>query len=92
MKYHLLTTKRFDKAVKKCLARGYDLSKLKVVMSLLEEHGYLPAVYVPHKLKGYGKNNVWECHLEPDWLLVWEQIDEELVLIMLSTGTHSDLF
>ncbi len=38
------------------------------------------------------KNNVWECHLEPDWLLVWEQIDEELVLIMLSTGTHSDLF
>ena len=55
MKYHLLTTKRFDKAVKKCLARGYDISKLKVVMSLLEEHGYLPAVYVPHKLKGYGK-------------------------------------
>ena len=34
----------------------------------------------------------WECHVQPDWLLIWEQHDAELVLIMVNTGTHSDLF
>ncbi len=92
MSYTLSTTKRFDKAVKRCLARGYDLGKLQQVMTLLAESGTLPAVYFPHKLKGFKRNNMWECHIEPNWLLVWEQYDTELVLVMITTGTHSDLF
>jgi mRNA interferase YafQ len=35
---------------------------------------------------------MWECHIQPDWLLVWEQRDEEFIMLMLDTGTHSDLF
>ncbi|MDE5554647.1 MAG: type II toxin-antitoxin system YafQ family toxin [Muribaculaceae bacterium] len=34
----------------------------------------------------------WECHIEPDWLLVWEQNDMELILLLIDTGSHSDLF
>ena len=92
MKYKINTTRRFDKAVKKCISRGYDISKLHKAMLLLESEGVLPQSYNPHKLKGYKGNNVWECHLESDWLLVWEQYDNVVVLLMVSTGTHSDLF
>lgn len=92
MKYHIVTTRRFDKAVRRCISRGYDITKLQTAMSLLESEGKLPASYHSHKLGGYKGNNVWECHIEPDWLLVWEQHDDTLLLIMVSTGTHSDLF
>ena len=92
MKYKISTTHRFDKAVKRCLSRGYDISKLQKAMLLLERVGKLPLSYNPHKLKGFKGNNIWECHLEPDWLLVWEQHDDILVLLMITTGTHSDLF
>lgn len=61
-------------------------------MSLLVETGTLPANYRPHKLQGKKGNVTWECHIQPDWLLVWEQHDEELIMLMLDTGTHSDLF
>ena len=45
----------------------------------------------PHKLSG-DYVGCWECHIKPDWLLVWEQNDTELVLLMTNTGTHSDIF
>ena len=45
----------------------------------------------PHKLSG-DYVGCWECHIKPDWLLVWEQNDTELVLHMTNTGTHSDIF
>lgn len=92
MKYRITTTKCFDKAFLKCVSRGYDITKLRDAMSMLESEGKLPAKYLSHKLKGYKGKNVWECHIEPDWLLIWEQHDDELLLVMLSTGTHSDLF
>jgi mRNA interferase YafQ len=68
------------------------MDELRKVMSLLIETGTLPYNYHPHKLKGKGGNVTWECHIQPDWLLVWEQHDEELIMLMLDTGTHSDLF
>ncbi|MCQ2238040.1 MAG: type II toxin-antitoxin system YafQ family toxin [Bacteroidaceae bacterium] len=92
MKYSLSTTKKFDKAVRRCIARGYSLEKLQEAMVILQNTGTLPPEYRPHKLSGFKGNRTWECHIEPDWLLVWEQYDDELILIMISTGTHSDLF
>ena len=44
-----------------------------------------------HILDGY-KSVIWECHVKPDWLLLWQQINDELILILLDTGSHSDLF
>ncbi|MBQ0019422.1 MAG: type II toxin-antitoxin system YafQ family toxin [Bacteroidales bacterium] len=92
MKYTLQTTKRFDKCVKKCIASGYDVSKLQHVMQMLEATGTLPTEYRPHKLTNFKGNCTWECHIESDWLLIWEQYDTELVMVMISTGTHSNLF
>ena len=91
MKYVLTTTKRFEKALKRCQKRGYNMEKLRTALKLLVNDGFLPANYRPHKLVGNHKNE-WEAHLEPDWLLTWEQNDNELTLLMLSTGTHVDLF
>lgn len=53
--------------------------------------GWLPMEYKPHKLTG-NYVGMWECHVNPDWLLLWQQDDKELVLLFLDTRTHSDLF
>ena len=75
-----------------CQHRGFPMVKLHDVLSILKQEGTLPQKYRPHKLSGFVGNNVWECHIQPDWLLVWRQYDDELVLLMLDTGTHADLF
>lgn len=89
--YTVKTTRQFDKEVKLCKKRGLDISKLEVVVSILEEIGTLPAKYRAHKLSG-NYDNCWECHIKGDWLLVWLQNDNELTLLFINTGTHSDLF
>jgi mRNA interferase YafQ len=71
--------------------RGKNLSKINEVVVLLSETGNLPARYRPHKLKG-DYTGYWEAHIEPDWLIVWEVNESVLVLILISTGSHSDLF
>ena len=67
------------------------MDKLKQVFLLLEEFGKLPSEYKPHKLSGQYAGS-WECHIMPDWLLIWKQDDDELVLVMTNTGSHSDVF
>lgn len=89
--YEVITTNQFDKEVKKCIKRGYDISLLEKVMEILVQTGALPVKYKPHKLKG-NYSGCWECHIKPDWLLIWKQNDTELILLFTNTGTHSDLF
>ena len=89
--YIVKTTRQFDKEVKLCKKRGYDISKLEAVVLILEKTGTLPHKYKPHKLSG-NYDNCWECHIKGDWLLVWLQNDNELTLLFTNTGTHSDLF
>jgi len=91
MAYRLKTTHRFEKDVKRCIKRGLDMGKLQEAMTILKDFGKLPPKYRPHLLCG-NRVGQWECHIEPDWLLIWEQNDEELVLLMINTGSHSDLF
>ena len=74
------------------IRRNYPMDDLRKVMTLLMETGTLPTTYRPHKLQGKKGNVTWECHIQPDWLLVWEQHGEELIMLMLDTRTHSDLF
>ena len=89
--YHVKTTKHFEKGVKKCQKRGYDMCLLKKVIDTLAEKGKLPAKYHPHKLVG-DYQGFWECHIQPDWLLLWAQNDDELLLVLTDIGTHADLF
>jgi mRNA interferase YafQ len=91
MKYKIIPSKRFEKDMKRCQKRGYNMQLIKDAILLLAETGTLPAEYKPHLLHGDRKGQ-WECHIQPDWLLIWEQHDQELILVMLNTGTHSDLF
>ena len=91
MAYTYKTTKTFERDLKRCKKRGYNLQLIKDAISALIEHGSLPSHYHPHKLVGDQKGR-WECHIKPDWLMIWEQNDNEFTLLMLETGTHSDLF
>ncbi len=69
--------------------RGKGQEKLFYTVELLVRSGYLPASFKPHKLSGEW-DNVWECHIEPDWLLIYYVTEEGVMLIR--TGTHADLF
>lgn len=91
MKYQIKYSHKFKKSYKRCMKRGYDASLFQKVVTILSETGTLPAEYHPHLLHGKYEG-YWECHIQPDWLLVWLQYDKELVLILTDTGTHSDLF
>lgn len=80
---------QFRRDVKLAAKRGKDMSKLREVILLLLEGGPLPARYKDHPLGGEWKH-YRECHVEPDWLLIYKIDSEELRLVR--TGTHSDLF
>jgi mRNA interferase YafQ len=79
----------FEKDVKRAKKRGLNLSKLKEIIRLLIEEEPLPKKYRDHALVGnYNKHR--ECHIEPDWLLLYKI--ESDTIIFERTGTHSDLF
>ena len=90
--YSVDYTNRFKKDLKRCFKRGLDISKIQQAVKLLELNGELPMEYKPHKLVGKKGDATWECHIQPDWLMIWEQNDKHLTLLFLETGTHSDLF
>lgn len=89
--YKIETTGRFEKDYLKSVKRNYDLSLLENAVELLENDGKLPRQYKAHKLAGNYINN-WECHLKPDWLLIWQIDEKQKTIILVRTGTHSDLF
>lgn len=91
MKYRIATTKQFDRSVKKCKKRGLNMNLLHDIIVQLENNGKVDDKYKPHKLVGKHIGR-WECHIQPDWLLVWEQNDFEFIMLMIQTGTHSDIF
>ena len=90
-KYELHVTGEFKQNLKRCKKRGLPMDELWRVVDKLLNGEPLEERYHPHILTGDRKGQ-WECHIQPDWLLIWEQHDFELILVMLNTGTHSDLF
>lgn len=87
IKYHTLFKKDF-KRVKK---RGYDISRLEKIVELLANEVPLPEQFKDHNLSG-NYNGFRECHIAPDWLLIYQVNNNELVLVLSRTGSHSDLF
>lgn len=80
---------RFKKDLRICQKRGYDLRLLEAVIDILRIPDQLPIQNKDHFLKGdYSGRR--ECHIAPDWLLIYEIYEDELYLVR--TGTHSDLF
>ena len=91
MKYTIRVTKRFVKDAELCKRRGCDMQLLRDAMNQLAETGTLSAQYHPHKLTGKYVG-MWECHIRPDWLMVWEPHDNEMIMLFSRTGSHADLF
>ncbi|MDD6154538.1 MAG: type II toxin-antitoxin system YafQ family toxin [Eubacteriales bacterium] len=91
MRYELHPTATFRKDLKRVAKRGLDLSLLKEVIDVLAEGGTLDDKYRDHELSGNYRRRR-ECHILPDWLLIYEYDRGNLILILTRTGTHSDLF
>lgn len=91
MKYDVQFTNQFKKDVKLAKKQGKDLEKLYTVIENLAQGNVLEVKYRDHSLSG-NYNNCRECHIEPDWLLIYEIIDDVLVLLLNRTGSHSELF
>lgn len=81
----------FKRDYKRIKKRGYDMKLLERTIVLLAEGGSLPVEYRDHSLSG-DYAGCRECHISPDWLLVYEISEKELILYLIRTGTHSDLF
>jgi mRNA interferase YafQ len=81
--------RQFLKDLKLAKKRGKVLSKLKTILLLLQQEVSLPPKNRNHKLGGEFKDS-WECHIEPDWLLIYRKTETEIIFVR--TGSHSDLF
>ena len=84
-------TNRFKKDVKRAEKRGKDLAKLRAVLDLLIEGNPLPVQYKDHPLRGEFTDSR-DCHIEPDWILIYTITGNNMHVCFERTGTHSDLF
>lgn len=91
MNYKTFMTSQFKKDLKLAKKRGYAIELINNIISLLASGEKLPAKYKDHALTG-NYSGYRECHIEPDWLLIYRITQDELALFLFRTGTHSDLF
>ncbi len=87
----LVTTSKFRKDYKRIKKRSYDLDLLEAVLNTLLNEKPLPKENKDHSLTG-NYIGFRECHIQPDWLLIYAVSNTELILTASRTGTHSDLF
>ena len=91
MKYTLIMSSRFKKSMKRAVKRGLDISLMQTVVDTLLDGIPLDPKHKDHSLKGKLKG-LRECHIEPDWLLIYMIENDILTLTLIDTGSHSDLF
>ena len=91
MQFELILTGRFKKSLKLAKKRGLDLTLLDNVITMLQNDIPLEEKYRDHELKGKYQG-FRECHIQPDWLLIYLKENDVLTLTLVDTGTHADLF
>lgn len=93
MKYEIILTSAFKKELKNIKKRNKDLSKLTEIVNKLANDIELDIKNRDHRLVNNLRfQNCRECHIEPDWLLVYKKDNNNLILFLIETGSHSDLF
>lgn len=93
MKYKIDFTSNFKKQYKKLKKQNKNLNQLYEIIEKLANGEKLEIKYKNHNLiKDKKYKNCKECHIEPDWLLIYQINDNELILLLLATGSHSELF
>jgi len=90
--YKIITTNKYDKDLKHIVSQPKLIEEINTVVYLLSSNDNpLPKKYNDHALKGkYAKYR--ECHIRPDWLLIYKKEKTDLILVLIRTGTHSILF
>ena len=91
MKLEIIPSNQFKKDLKLAQKRGLDLSELTAVISALANGESLDPKFRDHTLIG-DYNGFRECHIRPDWLLIYKIDNGQLLLFLARTGSHSDLF
>ena len=91
MKYSIDFTNRFKKDLKLAEKQGHDVGKLLEVVHRLADDEVLEPKYRDHALTG-NYRNYRECHIEPDWLLIYQKVEDVLILVLYRAGSHSELF
>ncbi len=91
MKYRIKPTSRFQKDLKRIQKRGYQINLIREIVRKLSDGETLEPKYKDHTLSG-DYSGCRECHITPDWLLIYEIYEDKLILYLTRTGTHSDLF
>lgn len=89
--YEVVLSNRFRKDLKLAAKRGCDLALLNSIVDRLAQGETLPAKHRDHSLTG-DYIGFRECHIQPDWLLIYRTEEEVLMLFLMRTGTHADLF
>jgi len=91
--YYLDFTTKFKKDLKKIKSNKKDFELTVAVLKILEQRGVkgISKSMRPHRLKGNYKDD-WECHIKPDLLIIWIQIESPKVIKLVRIGSHSDLF
>lgn len=90
-KYTIISTKQFNKDLRRLAKRRLKIIKLNQVVKMLANDEPLPDKYRNHLLSGKW-SGYYECHIAPDWLLVYKKENNILVLTLTRTGTHADIF
>ena len=89
--YHIEATNKFKRDVKRCKKQQKDMKKFKAVSALLENQQPLKPHHRDHVLTG-NWSGYKECHIEPDWLLVYRVDDIKKAIVFIRMGSHSELF
>lgn len=93
MMYEIKYTSQFKKDFKLCIKRGLRVEEFKAVLEFLQKGLPIPEKYRDHPLQpSKDFKNCRELHINPDWLLVYKYSDDSLILYLVRTGSHSDLF
>ena len=90
MIYELILTGKFKKSLKRARKRGLDISLLEAVVDKLQNNIKLEEKYHDHELVG-NLRGFRECHIQPDWLLLYLKEEDVLTLTLVDTGSHADL-
>ena len=90
--YKIKYSKLFKKSLKRVLKQGKDLDKLLEVVDMLSKSQKLDLKYKDHALYNDKKfNDCRDCHIEPDWVLIYKYLKDDIVLLLVDTGSHSEV-
>lgn len=93
MHYDIVLTSEFKISLKRMKKQNKDMTEINYVVNKLASDKPLESKYRNHKLRDSKKfKNCWECHIESDWLLIYKKLIDKVVLVLVDTGSHSDLF